>query len=187
LAQSAVRNRFAGFSSGWKSLTQAQRNAWNNAVSDYKSTDIFGDIKVPSGINLYQRLNNVLAACSIAPMLMPPLPSAVDALSSLTLVVDNSSSSVTATYAPVIAADHSVMVFATAPLSAGRNFVKSQYRLIDVIVAADVSPVALSAAYIAKFGNVGSVGQKVFVKFVPVNNLTGQQGSAIAASSIVVA
>ena len=58
--QVAVRNRLAGISTDWRGLTAAQRTAWNAAVSDYAKTDIFGDIRNPSGFNLHQKLNNNL-------------------------------------------------------------------------------------------------------------------------------
>ena len=45
--QVTVRNRLASLASGWRGLTAGQRLAWNNAVSDYKKTDIFGDIQNP--------------------------------------------------------------------------------------------------------------------------------------------
>jgi hypothetical protein len=53
-----VRNRLAGISTAWRALTEAQRKAWNVAVSNYARTDIFGDLKNPSGFNLHQQLNN---------------------------------------------------------------------------------------------------------------------------------
>lgn len=51
-AQNQVRNLFTSLTQGWRGLTQAQRDAWNAAVLDYSRTDIFGDIRNPSGINL---------------------------------------------------------------------------------------------------------------------------------------
>ena len=56
--QSAVRNRLTAFSQGWRGLTQAQRDAWNAAVSNFSKTDVFGDIKQPTGLNLYVKLNS---------------------------------------------------------------------------------------------------------------------------------
>src|SRR5690606_26146133 len=55
--QQAIRTLLSGFSQAWSSLTANQRSAWNGAVSNWSKTDIFGDIKNPTGKNLFVRLN----------------------------------------------------------------------------------------------------------------------------------
>ena len=183
--QLGVRNRFTGLSQGWRGLTQAQRDAWNGAVSDYQRTDIFGDLKNPTGINLYQRLNNNLLTIGESAVTTPPLPEAVQAVVLSSVAAANGAGTLTATYAPAIDADTKVKVFATAAQSPGKSFVKSEYRLIDVIVTADASPFSIETEYEAKFGAIGAAGQKIFMKFVPVNLNTGQEGTASQASAII--
>jgi len=185
--QLGVRNRFTGLSQGWRGLTEGQRTSWNAAVTDYQVTDIFGDLKNPTGINLYQRLNNNLLTIGEAQVSVPPLPSAVQAVVLASIAAAAGAGTITATYAPAIDAFTKVKVFATAPGSAGKSFVKSEYRLIDVIVTADGSPFDISTEYDAKFGSVGVAGQKIFMKFVPVNLATGQEGSPSQASAVVAA
>lgn len=187
LAQALARNRLAGISTDWRGLTAAQRVAWNGAVADYSKTDIFGDIRNPSGFNLHQKLNNNLVNCSESQITAPPLPEAVDAFTSLSVVVDNTLQLVTLTYAPAIAADHKALVFGTPAISPGISFVKSEYRQFDVIATADGSPFSIESEYIAKFGAVGAVGMKVFVMLVPVNINTGQAGIPMPASTIITA
>lgn len=185
--QLAVRNRFTGLSQGWRGLTEAQRVSWNAAVGDFQTTDIFGDLKNPTGINLYQRLNNNLLTIGEAQIAVPPLPAAVQAVVLSALAAVEGVPAVTATYAPAIDAFTKVKVFATAPGSAGKSFVKSEYRLIDVIVTADASPFVITTEYVARFGSTGVAGQKIHMKFVPVNLATGQEGTASSASAIVTA
>lgn len=183
--QAGVRNRLTSLAQGWRGLTAAQRAAWNAAVADYAKTDIFGDLRNPSGFNLYQRLNNNLVNVGVAAISVPPIPSSVDAFTGFTLAAAAGANTITATFAPAIAADMAVKVFATAPQSAGKSFVKSEYRQIGVIDNGDVSPFALTTLYNAKYGSVGAAGQKIFVKLVQVNNTTGQEGTPIVASAIV--
>ena len=186
-AQLAVRNRFTGLSQGWRGLTQAQRDSWNSAVSDYQTTDIFGDLKNPTGFNLYQRLNNNLLNIGESALTSPPLPEAVQAVVLSSIVAASGAGTLAATYAPAIDADTKVKVFATAPQSPGKSFVKSEYRQIDVIVTVDASPFSIETEYDAVFGSVGAAGQKIFMKFVPVNLNTGQTGTASQASAVVAA
>jgi hypothetical protein len=186
-SQSGVRNRLAGLSQGWRGLTANQRASWNNAVSDYAKTDIFGDLRNPSGFTLYQKLNNNLLNIGVVAITTPPVPQAVDAFTSFTLAAAAGANTITATFAPAIAADMVVKVFATPPQSAGKSFVKSEYRQIGTIDNGDVSPFALTTLYNAKYGSVGTAGQKIFVKMVQVNNVTGQEGTPFVASAIVAA
>ena len=90
-------------------------------------------------------------------------------------------------FAPTVPANTDVKIFATAPMSAGKEYVKAEYRLIGKMVPADVTGHAILTLYVAKFGSTGSIGQKIFVKLVPVNITTGQEGSATVASVITVA
>lgn len=186
-SQLTSRNRLTTFSQAWSGLTQAQRDAWNAAVSDYARTDVFGDLRNPTGFNLFQRLNNNLANCGVAQINVPPLPGATDQLVLGTLTYAVGVAALSQAYTGTISAGNYALVFATAPQSPGVNFVKSEFRQIDVLNNADVTPVDLLAAYTAKFGGVGQIGQKIFIKFRPINGTTGQAGTDSQASQISVA
>lgn len=181
----AVRSRLASISSGWRSLTEAQRLAWNDAVGSFKKTDIFGSVRNPSGFNLYQELNNNLVNVSTAQITVPPLPAVVTTQTSASVTAVNATGVVTLTYAPAIPAGEKVLVRATPALSPGKSFVKSELRQIKVIATADASPLALTVAYAAKYGAVGAVGQKIFVEMIHVNTATGQKGRPILVSCII--
>lgn len=56
--QSAVLAILSGVSKAWSALAGFRRTAWNNAVEDWKSTDVFGDARTPSGSQLYTKLNS---------------------------------------------------------------------------------------------------------------------------------
>ncbi|MBA7622081.1 hypothetical protein ES703_29452 [subsurface metagenome] len=181
-----VRNRFGGLSSAWRGLTAGQRLAWNAAVSDFAKTDIFGDLHNPTGFNLYQKLNNNLLNIGKAVITTPPLVEAVEAFTSILFEADNSAQVMHITYTPAIEADHSVLVFGTPAISPGISFVKSEFRQFDVMVTADASPFQIGPEYIAKFGPIGAVDMKIFVKLVQINWNTGQAGIPIQASCIIV-
>lgn len=183
-SQSTIRERLTGFSQAWRGLTDAQRTAWNNAVGDYARTDIFGNLRNPSGFTLFQRLNNNLSAIGIAQIDSPPLPSAVGTCTAGVLTYTSGTPALSLALSNAVPSDTKVKVFATAPVSAGKSFVKSEYRLISVLASAATSPANLLSAYTTKFGAVGAVGTKIFVKLVCVNSVTGQEGSPSMASAI---
>lgn len=185
--QSAVRNRLTGNAQAWRGLLQAQRNAWNAAVSNWQRTNIFGQLRTPSGIALYNRLNNNLANISIATIADPPMPESIQALESLAVAADDSANTVTLTYSPAIDANTSMIVEATEPLSAGISFAKNSFRQIAVLVTADVSPFALAPAYAAKFGSTPVTGTKIFVRATMINQTSGGAGIPLVAFTITVA
>lgn len=187
-AQVAVRTRLATIASAWRGLGAAAIAAWNAAVSDFKSTNVFGDVVNPTGFNLYQKLNNNLVNIGIAPITVPPVPVSVSVFDTASIVADDSAHTLVATVTPaVLDADEYVIVRACAPVSGGKSFVKSELRQISVLTAVVAGSIDLSAAYTAKFGAIGGVGQRVFVEFVHVNKVTGQASQPQKISTAIVA
>jgi hypothetical protein len=184
-SQSTVRSRFGDLSSAWRGLTQAQRDAWNGIVSQYSKTDIFGDLKNPSGLALYQRLNNNLAKIGVAAISTPLATSAVPTVTAGTLTATTGVQALSLALGGAVPAGVKMVVRATAPMSAGKNFVKSEFRQILVVAAAAASPVNLLASYTAKFGPVGAIGTKVFVSIEFVSITTGLASGTQVVSQIV--
>jgi hypothetical protein len=185
VAQVVARNALGSLSIAWRGLTSAQRLLWNSAVESFSKTDIFGDIRNPTGQNLYIRLNANLLNAGRAAITVPPLPVAVGSVTTLT-PTQASGGATSIAYAPTpVPADHSMIIEATAPVSPGKSFVKSEFRKIAVVAAAAATPFVATAAYATKFGGPGLAGQKVFFRAKLVNNLTGQVGLPTVASCIV--
>lgn len=174
--QAGVRALLSSLAIGWRSLGASAVLAWNGAVSNYKKTDIFGDIKNPTGFNLYQRLNNNLDQIGVAHITTPPLPAAVAQITTGVLAAAHGGAiTVTFTTDPVFTAD-TMVVDATTSLSAGKSFVKSEFRRIGSYTAVAAHILDLATKYNAKFGAVGAAGTKVFVRLKMINKTTGQAG-----------
>jgi hypothetical protein len=184
-AQIGVRSTLAGISVAWRGLTADQIAAWNAAVSDYQKTDIFGDIKKPTGFTLYQKLNNNAIRCGGTAIDVPPLPSAVPYVSSLSAQVSTDGAVDLTFAASPVPAGQAYIVSATRPLSAGISFVKSEFRIIKILAAAASSPVTLDADYAAVFGAPSNQGSKVFFQVKIVELETGIAGTPIQISAIV--
>ena len=185
-AQIVARTILSSNSQAWRSLTDAQREQWNSAVSDYQKTDIFGDIVRPSGFNLSVRLNSNLANVGASVISTPLSPVGVNVFTSLSLAAAAGAGSLVATVSPeTLDADEYVIASATAPQSAGKSFVKSEYRQIEIIQAVVGGSIDLAASYIAKFGSIGAAGQKVFVQFKHVHITTGQTSQPQEAVAVV--
>lgn len=187
LAQGLVRSTLTNLSQAWRGLTDAQRASWNGAVSGFTGTDIFGDVKTPSGINLYNKLNLNLASIGVAPISAPPSAVSVGYVSDLDLAADASANTIAATFTAIGGTvGQTVVVEATAGVSAGKNFVKSEFRKIGTFAGNATSPQAIGAMYVARFGAM-TAGKKVFVRLKFIDNATGVAGQYTSASTIVVA
>jgi hypothetical protein len=170
-SQNLVRSRLTGFSQAWRGLTEDERSAWNAAVGQYARTDIFGDLKNPTGFNLFQRINNNLDQVGAAGLDAPGLLTPVLTVQ-LGEVVAATVPTFTVATSGAVPANTSMIVRATPSLSPGISFVKSEYRIVQVLAAAAASPHNILAAYVAKFGAL--VGdQKVFVSIEFVNTANG--------------
>lgn len=180
-----VRNRLAGRSSAWKGLTDANRLAWNSAVADYASTDIFGDLRNPSGFNLHQKLNNNLLNIGESAIPAPLLPQAVAAFTFFNLTADVGLQAIVLQFAPIVDANHKVLVFATPCYSPGISFVKSEYRQIEVLPASTASNYSIKDSWVAKYGESLLAGMKVSVRLVQVRIATGQAGIPIQATLLI--
>jgi hypothetical protein len=184
-SQINARQRLATLAIAWRGITAAQRIAWNASVGAFAGTDIFGDLRKPTGFNLYCRLNANLALVGVAAISDPPLPVAVGSLVTMTPTqVHAGATSIAYTVSPTLAGMQ-LVIRATAPVSPGKSFVKSELRVIANIAPAAASPFVATATYAAKFGGPGLAGQKVFFEAFYIHLTTGQKGLPLQASCIV--
>ena len=162
-AQTLARNLFGSISQQWSGLTSTVRAGWNSAVSEWEKTDIFGDLKKPSGKALFQRLNN--QAQSAGYTAVTTAPSKLNMVSGIVTIaqIDNANEDVylTGNYS---GSDARLMVFATPPLSDGTTFVKNKLRLVNTALANAYGSSTTYASYIAKFG-VPTAGDNVYFGF----------------------
>lgn len=186
VAQQLVRQFLTQVAQSWRGLTEDQRKNWNEVTDSFKKTDIFGNSLAPTGFNLFTRLNRNLLEIGEPVITDAPLPVAVQGFLSLDLAANTTGATLQAAFTPAIDAFTKVIVFATAPQSAGVSFVKAEFRKIKVLSTADASPDGLEAEYITKFGALPPIGAKVFIQFRPVNIATGLAGTPIKASDIAV-
>lgn len=178
-AQMEARQRFGALSSMWKSLTQSQRNSWLSGVKAFPFTDIFGDIKHLSGNSLFVKLNSNLIKIGSLPILSAPEATGVSTLPDFEISATATGGTLSALsldfdqYANPL--DAKIVVYATPPQGAGKNFVKSEYRFIGSADTDDNS-VDIFGMYTDRFGASAPANQKIFVRIALVNTTTGEQG-----------
>lgn len=183
-AQMSIRGIFASISSRWSSLTEAQRNSFNGFVSAYARTDIFGDLRNPSGKSLFQRLNQNLELSGQAQIDSCTSPVEVpfaDLVSASGVV---STSDLEVSYNGDLTGSK-VAVWATPQMSQGTKFVKNQLRQLLVVAGADASEVDIYSAYVAKFG-IPVAGANITIG-VRVINANGQASPLETVKAVIAA
>lgn len=182
--QTTVRNLFGSISSGWSGLAAAVILAWNAAVDDWKSTNIFGDLKQPSGKALYQRLNQNAQLAGYPPVTSPPakvtLPDSN--VTAITFDISDAEIDPTGIYSGT---GFTVLTFSSGPVTAGTTFVKNKMRLIGNSGALAYSATAAYTQYVAKFGTP-TAGEKVYMGYKIVAS-NGQSSPLQIVESAVIA
>ena len=185
--QSAVRAAFTALSQAWRALTAAQRTSWNAATSNFQKSDVFGDLKTPTGKNLYLGLNRTLELGGIANITTPPVPVGSFAFSGISLSAAAGAATMSLAWTSgAVPAGMQVIVEATNQMSAGKNFFKNLFRYVQNLPAADATPTSIYTAWNTRFGTLVA-GQKIAVRCTPMNQATGERGVATIVTLIVAA
>ena len=185
-AQVEARSLLASFSQAWRALTQVQRDAWNAAVSNWTTTDVFGDSVKPTGATLFIRLNINISIAGGSVINTPPAPVGVEALTLLELEALEPGSVLTMDFLPgSVPTGVSMVVEMTPCLSPGISNANSQFRVIEVLSEGVPTPATLSGPYVNKFGPLVA-GQKVFVRAKMINVTTGETSQKLVANAIVI-
>lgn len=186
-AQAGARSLLTSLAQAFRSLSQEQITAWNNAVTQWQTTDIFGMLVSPTGLALYVRLNANIINAGGTVIDTPPSPVGAASLGSLSLTAAVTGDVFDVAFSPAtVPADHSMYVEATPMLSPGINNANSKFRYIGIAAAAAASPADLFTEETSKFGSLVA-GQKVLVRAKFINKLTGEVSLSLKASAIVAA
>lgn len=128
--QQEGRELLGSLSQQWGLLTQAQIDEWNQAVDEWKTTDVFGDIKKPTGKNLFVKLNMVRKRYFPAELVLqvPPIKQALDIY--VPTLVEFNATQVLITMNEQLGSGEHFLIRYTQPLSRGVSFVKNKYRVL---------------------------------------------------------
>jgi hypothetical protein len=114
---------------------------------------------VLSGINTYMRINQILKQTLQLVIDVPPVDLDVTSLTS-GIVTATAPNLVSIAFTPTpLGANERLYVWASGPIPQGKTFVKNMFKQI-LTGAANTSPEAAGAAYIARFGTIVA-GQRI--------------------------
>lgn len=177
-AQQTMRGRVSDLSHLWRTLTAGQCDAWRALGARMAGTKSGRPLTC---FQAFTAINGLRLSCGLPGIEdAPDAPSAPPPLPPLALDVRTGSEGqplalalVSAGYAGL------VQVYATPPLSAGRNsFRKFDYKLLAVLPALMAGETLLGELYAARFG-VPPAGRRIGVRVVPVSD-DGFRGQSIS-------
>ena len=174
LAQMVSRSILGSVSSAWSALTAEQRASFNSAVDEWKSTDIFGDLKTPSGKNLHSKLSKNKIQAGGVPLVAAPAKVEIPFLGQDAVIIEISAFEINFAI-PTVPAGMTAQISSTGPLSAGTNFVDGKFRVLTYAPAGTILSDALYTDYVARFG-VPAVGQNIHFQIRLIATASGQAG-----------
>ena len=185
-AQASARSRLGGNSQQWGTLTEKQRESWQNRAKETSKTNIFGDQYFPSGKNLFTSLNNNLLLVGAAPITVAPalgqMPFIVKIV--LNIIAQPAAINIEFEYSGSVD-DHYIVYEATTGFSQGKYNFDGSYRNIGSVPAGEpLTSAQLVIAYREKFGAIVAA-TKISFRCYFVHGLTGQASPRFSVNAIV--
>ena len=132
-AQASVRASLREYASTWKGLTEAQRKSWNSGGSLLSKKNKIGTAHSLSGFNYFvaenQRSQLIFPGSPLNPSPLPAATNIIPLECSNPVVVGGATPSMVMDL-PEVPTGEILVIYATPSMSAGRYFVKGQYRPI---------------------------------------------------------
>lgn len=148
--QTTARERLATLSSQWAGLDAGTRALWEAWANAHPRSDSLGQSVTLSGAAQYISTNAGLLASEFPAVVVPPGQEPEWPSLSLTLTMAVTATVIQVTFSGMVPR-YAVQVWAGKQGSAGVAFDRD-LKLLDVIVPSDVSPLDVSAPYIARWG-----------------------------------
>lgn len=187
--QTQRRQILAALASAWRSLSQANRDSWNNASPNFPQSDNLGQTIFLTGEQLYVRCNANLILTGNAQITSAPAPTSFDVLAFTSLTATADDGAISLAFTPTVPTGFEMVVRATPPISPGVSFVpQSKFRFLSSIAPAATSPQDIAAAYAAVFGAItGATDQKIFVEMFLVEQASGLAGIPVRGVGVILA
>ena len=185
--QQNVRSSLTTIAQLWRTISDTARAGWESLASEVSRTNIFGDNVKLTGFNLFVRLNRELNNIGVANISNAPAIPTVPGVTSLTLTAKVAAGLVSLAYLPTpVPAGTALVVAFTPQVSGGISFVKSEFRKLSAIAAAQASPYVATSDYANRFG-APILNKRIFSQAKLVDIATGFSSVWTQCSTLVVA
>lgn len=168
--QQTARAAFSAVAVGWSELDESEREAWNSYASSRDFTNVWGEAYKGSGKQCYQSCNSALLNINKSIRDLPPTSASPSAIILTSFDIDVDDEEFTLTYTGSVSARETLVVEATAPLSAGTYNAKSKFAKIFTKTGTELpTATELWDAYVSKYGEPVE-GKAIQVQVYKVND-----------------
>ena len=179
IKQQEVRNFFGTQSGLWRGLTEEQRRSWIEGAVNFPYMDSLGEMKVYSGQQLFNKLNNNLVQYGLSTLEICPTPQSFPAVEWVSVANDITADTLTATLrvggVETVPSNFLLAISATQSLSAGISAPARQRfkNILNVAETGALVDVDLAPDYNANFAPL-AVGDTIFLGAMLINLISGE-------------
>lgn len=184
--QSLLRVQWAYLSQVWRTLTDAQRNSWDNVAPSWPAVDKFRNPVILSGFSVFMlcnvqlvRMGEPFASSGLLPTVLQPY-----AVPTLTISVGTSSAVWTASGGP-LDPDTYIELSLSRMMSAGRAYRATGFRELIAIDAPIAFPVSVWSEIVAFLGQTPLVGARIWATQRVFSKASGNGSTLVPFSAIV--
>jgi len=174
-AVQAKQQRWINLTQSWKNVTELNQLTWSTNAYLFPTTDKFGNTRIPTGYELYCRLNGALLLIGSPIQQAAPSPVSITVASPASCTTF-SSSAIMISWSHAIADNEVIQTYASAPCSKGSSLRKGNLKFIKQRSASAFNNMDIYGEYVSKYG-VPVTGSRVWFCIVVVNSTTGQKGA----------
>ena len=183
--RSRARNDLAGAASAWPTLTSAQRSAWNSFADTNLVPNKLGDLVKISGIDWFVRANSLQSLAGNALLTDPPTGTGTTLLTnatftSLTVSTGDVVFTIDSTNDWANEDDGRLFVFATQPLSPGRNAPAGSFQYIGAVSGDSGTPPTSPQTLAMTATRTPVAGQVQFFRLIAIDGSGRQSVQQIA-------
>jgi hypothetical protein len=178
-----IRAKLQTVSAAWRTLTAAQKAAWNELARQVILTDSLGMTYSPTGHQLFTSCNvNLLlsggAIINDPPGSVPNVPTPLNVTVTATHPTNTNPATLTVAWTGG-SADYDAFIYATPTIGLGRKFIKpSELRFLTTASGTGSPAISILTEWQARFGDIQTPGKvAVAVRLVDVN--TGFAGGVV--------
>ena len=177
-AQQSVRNCFGDSAMRWRTLSDIERESWNQQASTIVKRNALGQSYNPTGYQFYMQIHQILCLLGLPPNGQPPTPTVFPLYPSLmTVDVNNTAQTMELDFTGGIPASFLLIINASTQLSVGKGYAVNTQRFIDAIGFGTIPPYDMYPAWSNVFGdNFPVLGAKIWFSFYWVSLVTGATG-----------
>ena len=180
-AQLRVRSAFTAQAHRFDVLTALQQDAWSTAAANVRSKASLGQSGPLTGLQLFVKLNAMLALLGQDPVDAPPAVPAFGALAPQNLVITNTGGAIALKLTCPTSPGQNTLIRASAPQNSGIRRAPG-LRILGMCPTPAQGSADITSLYSSRYG-VPGVGTRIFVQANMVTD--GWQSAAVQFSALV--